>query len=96
MITKMDYYNNPDNDGEMMFGFYNLSNETVVIEAGDKLGQGIFQKYYITDDDKTERVRVGGFGSTDDSIMKVINDTISESIKTKYNPIKSFFVGGGI
>lgn len=63
-IIDADYYNNPDNEGEMMFAFYNLSNETVVIEAGEKLGQGIFQRYYITDDDNAEGERIGGFGST--------------------------------
>jgi dUTP pyrophosphatase len=60
----MDYYNNLDNEGEIGFLFYNLSNEPVIIEKGDKLGQGIFQKYYTTDDDKTEEIRVGGWGST--------------------------------
>ena len=38
--------------------------EVVVIEKGEKLGQGIFQKYLITDDDNAEGVRRGGFGST--------------------------------
>ena len=38
-IIDADYYNNPDNEGEMMFAFYNVSNEPVVIEAGEKLGQ---------------------------------------------------------
>lgn len=60
----MDYYGNPNNDGEMMFAFYNVSNETVVIEKGEKLGQGLFIKYGITDDDNAEGERVGGFGST--------------------------------
>ena len=63
-IIDADYYGNPDNDGEMMFAFYNLGTEIVVIEAGDKLGQGIFQKYLITDDDAAEGERIGGFGST--------------------------------
>lgn len=63
-IVDADYYENPDNDGEMMFGFYNLSNETVIIEAGEKLGQGIFCKYEITDDDDAQGERLGGFGST--------------------------------
>lgn len=63
-IIDADYYNNPDNEGEMMFGFYNLSNETVIIEAGEKLGQGIFMKYLKTDDDAAEGDRLGGFGST--------------------------------
>ena len=63
-IIDADYYGNPDNDGEMMFAFYNVSNETVVVEAGEKLGQGIFVKYGITDDDNAEGERAGGFGST--------------------------------
>lgn len=63
-IIDADYYNNPDNEGEMMFAFYNLSNETVVIEAGEKLGQGIFQKFLITEDDNAQGRRYGGFGST--------------------------------
>lgn len=63
-IIDADYYGNKDNDGEMMFAFYNLSNETVVIEKGEKLGQGIFQQYYTVDDDNAKGERVGGFGST--------------------------------
>lgn len=60
-----DYYGNQDNDGEMMFAFYNLSNEAVILEAGDKLGQGIFIKYGKTIDDVADGERTGGFGSTD-------------------------------
>ena len=40
------------------------SNETVVIEKGDKIGQAIFQRYLITDDDNAEGIRNGGWGST--------------------------------
>lgn len=63
-IIDADYYNNPDNEGEMMFAFYNVSNEAVIIEAGEKLGQGIFIKYGTTIDDNAEVERTGGFGST--------------------------------
>ena len=63
-VIDADYYNNLDNDGEIGFTFYNLSNETIIIKQGEKLGQGIFQKYYITDNDNAEGERVGGFGST--------------------------------
>ena len=52
------------NEGEMFFAFYNLSNEPVEIKKGEKLGQGIFMKYYTTDDDNAEGERTGGFGST--------------------------------
>ena len=63
-IIDADYYNNPDNEGEMMFAFYNLGTEPVTIEKGYCMGQGIFQKYFITDDDEAEGQRTGGFGST--------------------------------
>ena len=63
-IIDSDYVDNPDNEGEIGFLFYNVSGETVVIEAGEKLGQGIFIKFGITDDDNAEGERTGGFGST--------------------------------
>ena len=64
-VIDKDYYNNPDNEGEVAFTFVNISNETVTIESGEKLGQGMFVKYLITEDDRAEGVRNGGFGSTD-------------------------------
>lgn len=63
-IIDADYYGNPDNDGEMMFTFYNLGTEPITIEKGYAIGQGIFQKYYTTENDAAEGKRVGGFGST--------------------------------
>lgn len=63
-IIDADYFNNPDNDGEMFFGFYNVSNEPVQIKKGEKLGQGIFMKYLKTNDDEANGERTGGFGST--------------------------------
>ena len=63
-IIDADYYGNPDNDGEMMFAFYNVGTEPVTIEKGYALGQGIFCKYLITEDDNAEGERIGGFGST--------------------------------
>ena len=64
-IVDADYTDNEDNEGELGFLFYNLSNETVVIEKGEKLGQAIFQKYLVADDDVADGIRNGGFGSTD-------------------------------
>ena len=63
-IIDSDYYGNEDNDGEIMFAFYNLSNDVVVIEKGEKLGQGIFMDYNKVDNDTTFADRTGGFGST--------------------------------
>lgn len=63
-IIDADYVDNPDNEGEIGFLFYNLSNETVVIEAGEKLGQAMFVEYKITEDDEATGERKGGYGST--------------------------------
>lgn len=63
-IVDADYYENPDNDGHIMFAFYNFFAEDIQIKKGDTIGQGIFQKYYVIDNDNADAERVGGFGST--------------------------------
>ena len=63
-VIDKDYYGNPDNDGHIMFAFYNIKDEVVEIKKGDAIGQAIFQKYLIADDDNATGERVGGFGST--------------------------------
>lgn len=64
-IIDSDYYNNEDNDGEIMFAFYNFFPFDVTIEAGEKIGQGVFSKFLLIDDDTATAERKGGFGSTD-------------------------------
>ena len=63
-VVDSDYYGNPDNDGHIMFAFYNFKEEDVEIKKGERIGQGIFQKYLITDNDSANGERTGGFGST--------------------------------
>ena len=63
-IIDADYYENTDNDGAIMFAFYNFFEEDVQIKKGDNIGQAIFQSYKIVDNDKAEGERIGGFGST--------------------------------
>ena len=63
-VIDKDYYGNPDNDGHIMFAFYNIKEEDIEIKKGEAIGQGIFQKYLVTDDDVAEGERTGGFGST--------------------------------
>lgn len=63
-IIDKDYYENRDNDGHLMFAFYNFSEEQVHIKKGEAIGQGIFQTYLISDNDETGTERIGGFGST--------------------------------
>ncbi len=63
-IVDADYYGNPDNDGHIMFAFYNIKDVDVEIKKGEAIGQGIFQKYFVVDNDNAEGERLGGFGST--------------------------------
>lgn len=63
-IVDKDYYGNPDNDGHIMFAFFNIKDEDIEIKKGDAIGQAIFQKYYAVDEDYAEGTRTGGFGST--------------------------------
>jgi len=45
-LIDADYYNNDDNEGEIAFAFMNISNEPIIIKKDEKLGQGMFIKYY--------------------------------------------------
>lgn len=63
-VVDKDYYGNQDNDGAIMFAFFNLREEDVEIKKGDAIGQAIFEKYLVTDDDIASGERLGGFGST--------------------------------
>lgn len=63
-VIDKDYYGNPDNDGHVMFAFYNIKEEDITIKKGEAIGQAIFQKYLVTDNDVAQGERMGGFGST--------------------------------
>ena len=65
-IIDSDYYDNPDNEGEIIAVIENTGKNTVTIEAGANFIQGIFCKYLIASDDKdtVDGNRTGGIGST--------------------------------
>ena len=67
-VIDSDYYNNPNNEGEIAVEFYNMNISTkhsIVIKKGQKVCQGVFMKFLKTDDDNRLNVkREGGLGST--------------------------------
>lgn len=63
-IIDADYYNNPDNEGEIFFQLINLSPFDIKLQKGETIGQGIIKPYLITEDDAAAGERTGGFGST--------------------------------
>lgn len=64
-IVDKDYYGNSDNDGHIMYAFWNFKDEDIKVEKGERIGQAIFQKYLVADNDVAGGERIGGFGSTD-------------------------------
>lgn len=62
-IIDSDYYNNSSNEGHIMLFLYNYDNEPHIIHKGDKVAQGIFQKFLVSDDAPVDS-RDGGIGST--------------------------------
>ena len=69
-IIDADYCDNPDNEGEIFFQVINISPFDIYLKKGDVIGQGIIKRYEVTDDDKAEGLRQGGFGSTSADDMR--------------------------
>lgn len=66
-VGKIDssYYSNPDNDGNIIVAIKNTSGKSITIKEGERIVQGTFYKYLITDNDEPiNKERTGGVGST--------------------------------
>ena len=63
-IIDGDYYNNPDNEGEIFLQMINLSPFNIQVKKGEAIGQGIIKPYLTTAVDVVGGQRMGGFGST--------------------------------
>lgn len=64
-LIDSDYYENPENDGHFYFSYFNCSDHDIEVKKGDVIGQVVFTKFLICDDDTATGKRKGGFGSTD-------------------------------
>ena len=64
-VIDSDYYNS-DNEGHIMAKITNDSREgkTVHIKQGEAFMQGVITQFFKTDDDDSNAIRNGGFGST--------------------------------
>lgn len=64
-VIDSTYYNNPDNEGNIMCALYNYGDEEQIISAGDRVMQGVFMKYLTADNDNViNKSRTGGIGSS--------------------------------
>lgn len=102
-IIDADYYNNPDNEGHIFFQIINLAPYDILLKKGDAIGQGIFKKYHLVDDDAVTAERQGGFGSTDSDAtrqltfqewMEVAPELLSEDCVMAYNAVGFPYIVG--
>lgn len=63
MVLDSDYYF-ADNEGHIMIALRNMRSYRVHFPAGERIMQGVFLPFGITIDDKAEKKRTGGIGST--------------------------------
>lgn len=65
-VIDADYYNNANNEGHIWVKLYNDSPDgnTLSVKRGDAICQGIISPYFVVDDDESNTIRNGGFGST--------------------------------
>lgn len=55
-----------DFEDEIRFQFINFGFFPVTIKKGERIGQGVFQKFLLADGDEADGKRKGGHGSTDE------------------------------
>ena len=65
-IIDADYYDNPKNEGHILVAIENNSKETIELKAGERIVQGIFLKFGISEkEEEPPWERSGGIGSTE-------------------------------
>lgn len=89
-IIDADYYNNPDNEGEIFFQIINLSPFPIKLKRGDAIGQGIIKPYLTTEDDIATGTRIGGFGSTDKVQVQGMNNVAYTSSGARYSHAEGY------
>lgn len=57
-------YQNSDNEGHIFIKLQNNGDKIFHANAGDRIAQGIFVQYFVTNDDDADGNRTGGIGST--------------------------------
>lgn len=63
-LIDADYVDNADNEGHILVPLWNLGQSAAIIEAGERVAQGVFLPYLLTAGDMPRGARRGGFGST--------------------------------
>jgi dUTP pyrophosphatase len=64
-VIDSTYYNNPDNEGNIIIALYNYGDVERVIMRRDRIAQGVFLSYFTAENDEVlSNTRTGGIGSS--------------------------------
>ena len=63
-VIDADYYNNIDNEGNIIVALENTGEDDFIIKKGSRFAQGVFMNFLVTDSDNVSENRNGGIGST--------------------------------
>lgn len=63
-VIDADYYNNEDNEGNIGICLVNNNDVDIVLEESERIAQGVFMPYLISDNGNSDVNRTGGIGSS--------------------------------
>lgn len=63
-VIDADYYNNKGNEGNIGISLRNVGKHPVVIEPKERIAQGIFLPFLVSDNCNSDEERIEGIGST--------------------------------
>ena len=64
-VIDSDFYNNPENEGNIGIKLINLGENDIEIHIGDRIAQGVFMKFLtVSNEEQIDNKRTGGVGST--------------------------------
>lgn len=63
-VIDADYYDNEKNEGNIGICLVNNTDEDIVLEKGERIAQGVFISYLVSDNGNSENTRTGGMGSS--------------------------------
>ncbi len=63
-VIDADYYDNKDNDGNIGICLVNNTDEDIVLKENERIAQGVFMSYLISDNGNSVVTRTGGMGSS--------------------------------
>lgn len=90
-IIDADYYNNEKNEGSIFVKLRNEGKETFIVNAGEAVGQFMFQEYLLADGDDyvNGEERKGGFGSSSIESETKVESAKQETPKPKSPEVKT-------